>query len=157
HDLLRAGRDLEVLIAGEGEDRPRLQGLVDELGLRDRVRLLGYCGDTRAVYEALDVFVLSSLREGLPNVLLEAMALEVPVPAPRIAGVPRLIRDGANGLLVPAGSADDLTRALARLCADAGLRAELGRAGRETVGTRYSFAARMQKVGALYDQLLSRN
>jgi glycosyltransferase involved in cell wall biosynthesis len=157
HQLLRAGVDLELLIAGEGDDRDRLQALVDELGLRDRIRLLGYCGDTRALYEAMDVFVLSSLREGLPNVLLEAMALEVPVVATRIAGIPRLIRDGANGLLIPAGSLAELAASVARLCADAGLRAQLGRAGRQTVETQYSFAMRMQKLGSLYDRLLSRN
>jgi glycosyltransferase involved in cell wall biosynthesis len=155
--LLETGLDLELLIAGEGDDQPRLQALVDELGLGERVRLLGYCNDTRALYEALDVFVLSSLREGLPNVLLEAMALGVPVLATRIAGIPRLVQDGTNGLLVPGGSVAELTGALARLCADAGLQAQLGRAGRQTVETQYSFALRMQKVGALYDRLLSRN
>jgi glycosyltransferase involved in cell wall biosynthesis len=157
HELVQTGLDLQLLIAGDGDDQARLQGLVGELGLGDRVRLLGYCSDPRAVYEALDVFVLSSIREGLPNVLLEAMALEVPVVATRIAGVPRLIEDGTNGLLIPPASQPDLTRALTRLCADAPLRTELSRAGRQTVEGRYSFARRMEKIGALYDRLLSRN
>jgi glycosyltransferase involved in cell wall biosynthesis len=155
--LLGRGLDLQLLIAGDGDDQARLQGLVDELGLRDRVRLLGYCSDTRAIYEAMDIFVLSSLREGLPNVLLEAMALEVPVIATRIAGIPRLIQDGTNGLLIPAGSQDALTQALARLCADTELQTQLGGMGRQTVERQYSFAVRMQKVGALYDRLLNRN
>jgi glycosyltransferase involved in cell wall biosynthesis len=157
HQLLGAGLDLELLIAGDGDDQARLESLVAELGLRDRVRLLGYCGDTRPVYEAMDAFVLSSLREGLPNVLLEAMSLGVPVVATRIAGVPRLVQDGVNGLLVSAGSGEELTRALARICADAGLREQFRQAGRRTVETQYSFAVRMRKVGALYDQLLRRN
>jgi glycosyltransferase involved in cell wall biosynthesis len=156
HALLRTGLDLELVIAGDGDDHRRLERLIDELGVRDRVRLLGFCADPRLLYEALDVFVLSSLREGLPNVLLEAMALEVPVVATRIAGIPRLIQDGENGLLVDADNAAELTAALARLAGDAGLRSRLGQSARHTVEQRYSFARRMQKIGAIYDKLLFR-
>jgi len=152
--LVASGLDLGLIIVGEGVERSRLEALAGELRISDRVRLPGYSADPRPIYEAMDLFVLSSLREGLPNVLLEAMALEVPVLATRIAGVPRLIQDGANGVLVPPGSVDVLAQAIARLSADAGLRARLGRAGRTTVETRYSFARRMQKIGALYDALL---
>jgi glycosyltransferase involved in cell wall biosynthesis len=155
--LLQTGLDLELIIAGEGDDRPRLEALAAELGMRDRIRLLGYCSDTRPVYEALDLFALSSLREGLPNVLLEAMALKVPVVATRIAGVPRLIEDGVNGLLIAPGSVDELTQALARLAGDGQLRTQFSESGRRTIETRFSFAVRMQKIGALYDDLLSRD
>jgi len=152
--LVDSGRDLGLILVGEGDDRPRLEALTAELGMGDRVRLTGYSPDPRPIYEAMDVFVLSSLREGLPNVLLEAMALEVPVLATHIAGVPRLIEDGSNGLLIPPGSVDALVQGIARLLADGDLRARLSRAGRSTIETRYSFAERMQKIGALYDALL---
>src|SRR5262249_19681299 len=112
---------------------------------------------TRDLYEAMDLFALSSLREGLPNVLLEAMALETPVVATRIAGIPRLIRDGENGLLVEPGDEDSLTRGLTRLLGDPGLGARFSRAGRRTVETGYGFEVRMQKVRALYDGLLHTN
>jgi glycosyltransferase involved in cell wall biosynthesis len=148
------GFDLHLVIVGEGEERPRLESLVRELGLEQSVRLLGYRANLRPVYEAMDVFALSSLREGLPNVLLEAMALEVPVVATRIAGVPRLIADGTNGLLVGPGSVDELTAGIARLLPDAALRRRLAQAGRETIETRFSFASRMEKIRALYDALL---
>ena len=68
------GMDIGLLIAGEGDEREPLQTLIGQLGISDRVRLLGYRSDTRELYQGLDVYVLSSLREGLPNVLLEAMA-----------------------------------------------------------------------------------
>ena len=152
--LLKQGRDVELLIAGEGDQKPALLALIAELGVGDRVRLLGYRADTRELYQAMDVYALSSYREGLPNVLLEAMALEVPVVATRIAGVPRLIRDGENGLLVEPGDPEGLTRALTRLLDDDGLRSRLGRAGRRTIEAGYSFDVRMQKFRALYDQLL---
>jgi glycosyltransferase involved in cell wall biosynthesis len=151
--LVSEGLDVGLLIAGEGDERARLQTLIAELGLGERVRLLGYCADTRALYEAMDVYVLSSLREGLPNVLLEAMALEVPVVATRIAGVPRLVREGANGLLVEPGDAGTLAAAVKRLAIDPGLRSRLARAGRATIEQGYSFAARMEKIRQVYDDL----
>jgi glycosyltransferase involved in cell wall biosynthesis len=153
---LKDGWDVELWIVGDGDEKPRLQALINRLGIWDRVRLLGYRSDIRVVYEALDLFVLSSLREGLPNVLLEAMAMEVPVIATRIAGVPRLVQPGRNGLLVEPGSVEGLTRALRWLLGDVELQNGFRRAGRRTVETRHSFAVRMQKVRALYDTILGR-
>jgi glycosyltransferase involved in cell wall biosynthesis len=155
--LLAGGMDLGLVIVGEGDEKARLQTLIGELDRGDRIQLAGYRSDLRSLYEAMDVYALSSLREGLPNVLLEAMALEVPVVATRVAGVPRLVRSEENGLLVEPGSIDDLSAVLSRLLASDSLRGALGRAGRRTVETRYSFAARMQKIQSLYDNLLGRN
>jgi glycosyltransferase involved in cell wall biosynthesis len=154
--LLNKGLDLELVIIGDGEEQPRLQEMIEQRARGDRIRLLGYRADLRELYEAMDVFALSSLREGLPNVLLEAMALEVPVVATRIAGVPRLVADGVNGLLVHSGSVDQLAGALARLLNDADWRRKLGQAGRETIGACYSFATRMRRIEAIYDELLGR-
>jgi glycosyltransferase involved in cell wall biosynthesis len=154
--LLAGGLDLELLIAGEGDQETELRALIGSLGRGERIRLLGYWPDTREVYEAADVFALSSLREGLPNVVLEAMAMGVPVVATRIAGVPRVVRDGENGLLVAPGDGEALTRALARVLADPGLRGRLGEASRRTIEAGYSFEARMEKVRALYDSMLNR-
>ena len=116
--LLRNGRDIGLVIVGEGDEEARLRGLIAELGHDERVRLLGYRPDVPAIYQALDVFALSSHREGLPNVLLEAMAFEVPVVATSIAGIPKLISDGDNGLLVPPCEVEALADALAGLYAD---------------------------------------
>jgi glycosyltransferase involved in cell wall biosynthesis len=146
--------DLELLLVGEGEERPQLQELIDRLGRADRIRLLGHRTDVPEILEALDVFALSSLDEGLPNVVLEAMALEVPVAATRVGAVPRVITDNVNGLLVAPGDVEELTRVLARLLADAGLRRRLCEGGRKTVETRFSFVARVDKVRAIYDDML---
>jgi glycosyltransferase involved in cell wall biosynthesis len=154
--LLAAGLDAELWVAGDGDQRPDLQALIDTLRLGDRVRLLGYRADTMSLYQAMDVFALSSLREGLPNVVLEAMALEVPVIATRIAGVPRLIRDGENGLLAAPGSVDELADGLARLLTDPALRHRICRAARRAVEACYTFEVRMEKVRAIYDDLLAR-
>jgi glycosyltransferase involved in cell wall biosynthesis len=154
--LLGQGLDVELIIAGDGAQRPELEALITALGRHDRIRLTGYCSDTLALYEALDVFALSSLREGLPNVLLEAMALEVPVVATRVAGVPSLVRHEENGLLTGPGSVEGLVDSLARLLRDGGLRERLGRAGRATVAAEFSFEVRMRKIVDVLDGLLAR-
>jgi glycosyltransferase involved in cell wall biosynthesis len=153
--LLRAGKDIELVIVGDGDDRPRLRELISDLGQNERIHLLGYRSDTMEIYQAMDVLALSSLREGLPNVVLEAMALEVPVVATRVGGIPRLIRNGENGLIVEPGSSEALVPALDRLLGDESLRLRLGRAGRETIESNYSFSARMQKVRAIYEEVLA--
>jgi glycosyltransferase involved in cell wall biosynthesis len=154
-DLLKQGIDAGLVIVGEGPQQEELRRLIAELGCAQRVQLLGYRQDTRELYEAMDLFALSSVREGLPNVVLEALAVEVPVVATRVAGVPGLIRDG-NGLLVDPGSVAQLTAAMGRALHDPDLRRRLRQAGRRTVEEGYSFAVRMMKLALLYDRLLRR-
>jgi glycosyltransferase involved in cell wall biosynthesis len=150
------GLNVRLAIVGEGSDRPRLEGIIRELNLADRVTLAGWQSDVISWFEAMDVFALSSLREGLPNVLLEAMAMGVPAVATRIAGIPKLIEHNRNGLLVTAGDQTELTEALAKLLSDADLRDDLRRAARRTIETRYSFPVRMTKLARIYDDLLAR-
>jgi len=154
--LLGDGCDVELLLVGDGDEASSLRALVRELKREDRVRFVGYRSDVRAIYEALDVYALSSLREGLPNVLLEAMAMQVPVVATRIAGVPRLIQQDVNGWLVEPGDEQELASALARLYRATDTRRRLAAAGLDTIRRRYSFEARMHKMRALYDELLGR-
>jgi glycosyltransferase involved in cell wall biosynthesis len=151
--LLRDGKDIGLAIAGEGDARRELESQIAEMGVGDRVSLLGFRSDTVRLFQAFDVFALSSIREGLPNVVLEAMALEVPVVATRVAGVPALIRDGSDGLLIEAGDMGSLAQALARLHANQSLRNTLAANARATIESRYSFARRMQRVANVYDSL----
>ena len=147
---------VRLVIVGEGGERGALERLVTELKLTDRVTLAGWQADVRGYFEAMDVFALSSLREGLPNVVLEAMALEVPVVATRVNGVPRLVQDDVNGLLIDSGDVGVLSAALAKVLDDAELQARFCAAGRATVEGRFSFAGRMEKLAAMYDELLGR-
>ena len=155
-ELLRAGFDLSLLIVGEGDQESYLRSLISELGCADRVSLLGYRSDLIQLYQAMDVFALSSIREGLPNVVLEAMALEIPIVATAVAGVPQLVSDGETGLLVRPKSVTELIRALAGLLRDGQLRQRLTHSAQRLVQTRYSFAARMQRIRQIYDRLLHR-
>lgn len=152
-ELVRRGRDVQLLIAGEGAEKDNLNRLAGELGLSERVRLLGYQSDLTPLYEAFDAYALSSLREGLPNVLLEAMAMRTPVVATAVNGIPRLITAGESGELVEAGSVPALAAGLEKLVADEALRGRYAAAARKTVETRYSFAVRMGKLARVYDQM----
>ncbi len=153
--LLASGVDVELCIAGEGDQQERLGELIRSLHREDRIRLLGFQPDTTSLYEAFDVFALSSLREGLPNVVLEAMAMGIPVVATRVAGVPRLIRPEENGLLVDLGDIEELGSSLGRLLTDGELRDRLGGSGRRTVEERFSFERRMERIRKVYDELLA--
>jgi glycosyltransferase involved in cell wall biosynthesis len=155
-ELNRGGLDADLVILGDGGQRAALQALANQLGLQDRVHLVGWQANLIGWYEAMEVFTLSSLREGLPNVLLEALALEVPVVATRVAGVPRVVADGENGLLVEPGSVAALTGALARLMRDPHLQGRFRAAGRRAVEACYSFAARIDRLRSSYNRLLGR-
>jgi glycosyltransferase involved in cell wall biosynthesis len=151
--LVGEGLELELWIAGEGAEREALERRRAALRRPERVRLLGFREDTVALFEAFDVFCLSSLREGLPNVVLEAMAMEVPVLATRSGGMQGFARDGEDALLCDPGSADELAVGLRRLAGDAALRRRLAQAARQRIAREHAFAQRMRKVVAVYDRL----
>ncbi len=155
HTLIAGGQDITLVIVGEGGERANLVSLARKLGIADRIHLVGWQADVRRYFEAMDIFCLSSHREGLPNVVLEAMALEVPVVATRVNGVPRLVQHGQNGLLVEPGDPQTLTAALGTLLTDSSLRDRFRTMGRRTVETKYSFATRMNRLKQIYDELLS--
>ena len=143
--LRERGIDFECKLIGDGPDRKALPRQIARAGLETRVTLLGR-RDRREVAELLraaDVLAVPSVptrrgkREGIPVVLMEAMASGVPVVASRISGIPELVDDGVTGMLVSPGDAESLARALARLHEDPGLRQELARAGRMKVVSEF--------------------
>jgi glycosyltransferase involved in cell wall biosynthesis len=150
---IERGLDLELWIAGEGEEQERLEARMRASKHAERFALLGFQKDTLGLFEAFDLFALSSLREGLPNVVLEAMALEVPVVATRSGGMGAFGRDGVDMRLVGVGSVDELQRGIEELARDPALRAKLARAARERIERELSFTQRMRKMVALYDRL----
>lgn len=151
--LVNGGHDIGLIIAGEGHLQQALQEQIEQLGLQNRVRLAGFLSDPRELYRAIDVFVLSSLREGLPNVVLEAMASQRTVVSTRINGIPRLVEDGHNGLVVPTDDVPALTDAIRRCLDSSELRDDLAAEGRCTIEERFSFARRMEHVVNTYRSL----
>jgi sugar transferase (PEP-CTERM/EpsH1 system associated) len=153
-DRLRARHPRAVLvIAGDGPCRQDLQAQVATLGLGDRVRLLGERKDVPTVLQALDVFVLPSIAEGISNTILEAMATGVPVVATRVGGSPELVDSGATGVLVPRQDPEALAAAIGSYLADPGLLARHGRAARQRVLDRFGLATMRDAYAALYSDL----
>lgn len=161
--LLKAAADLpdlRLVIIGEGPLRNELQGMIDTLGLGERVSLLGAVSDAdlAAHYAAADLFVLSSTHrsETFALVQVEAMAAGLPVINTNLpTGVPDVSLDGITGITVPPGDQAALTDALQRLWSDAPLRARFGAAGRERAVTVYSAPAAAERFTALYEAVRS--
>ncbi len=114
HRVLQQGVALELVLAGDGEMRPEIEALIDRLGLRAQVRITGWIsGDqVRTEMLAARALVLPSFAEGLPVVIMEAMALRRPVITTFVAGIPELVRQGQDGWLFPAGDVDGLAQAM---------------------------------------------
>jgi glycosyltransferase involved in cell wall biosynthesis len=148
--LLRDRDDLYFTIAGGGPLEQALRGQLQAMGLTDRVRFLGHFHDVREVYDMLDVYVLSSTREGLPNTVLEAMAMEVPIVATDVDGVCEAVTHDREALLVPPRASDRLAQGIHAVLQDPALAGRLRRAARERVETEFSFAARMRRVEGIY-------
>jgi glycosyltransferase involved in cell wall biosynthesis len=141
-DLRRRGLDVTATIVGEGPARQEAERDLERFHLRRSVRLLGAIGqdELRDLYARSDIFCLPSFAEGIPVVAMEAMAMELPVVTTRITGIPELVDDGTNGLLVAPGRVDVLTEALERLVRAPDERRRLGTAAREKVCRDYDVA-----------------
>jgi L-malate glycosyltransferase len=143
-----------VLIAGEGPLKDQLLGQAAALGLQSQLRLLGHRPDVESVLSAMDLFVLSSVSEGLPNTVLEAMAAGLPVVSTQVGGAEEVVEDGVTGLLVPSQSVDQLATAMAALLADPGRRASMGAAGRRRVTSMFSLSETVLRYHDLYRHLI---
>lgn len=143
------------LIVGDGPQRDQLMRQAEALDIASRVTFAGERRDIPAILAAADLFVLSSVSEGLPVSILEAMASAKPVVATRVGGVAELVEDGSTGLLVDAGNASGLATALGGLIADPNRRMTMGRAGLARVKERFSNDRMVAKTAALYRDLLA--
>jgi glycosyltransferase involved in cell wall biosynthesis/peptidoglycan/xylan/chitin deacetylase (PgdA/CDA1 family) len=150
---LRSARaDVRLLIAGEGPERPSLEALTRRLALDESVTFLGFQEHVAGVLARLDVFALSSLTEGIPLALLEAMGRGLPVVATRVGGVPEVVVEEESGLLVPADDSAALAAALGRLAGDPELRVRLGAAAATRVRQHFSLEATARAYERLYDE-----
>lgn len=146
--------NLYLLLAGDGQLRASTLVVADTCGVRDHVRSIGWWnGPLERLYETIDVCALSSINEGTPVALIEAMAAGRPVVATMVGGVPDVVTDGVDGLLVPPRDLERLAGALVALCADASRRGVLGQAGRAKVATRYAAPRLVDDVERLYQEL----
>ncbi|MGZ8512761.1 MAG: glycosyltransferase [Candidatus Limnocylindria bacterium] len=157
-DILAAAPRAWLAIVGEGSlaDELRAQAAALPAPARDRVVFTGRREDVSAITADLDVAVLPSLREAQGISLLEAMARRVPVMASAVGGIPEVVTDGVDGLLVTPGDPGALAAAATRLLTDRELRGRLGDAGYRTVAERFSIDAQVRRIEELYDEELAR-
>jgi glycosyltransferase involved in cell wall biosynthesis len=146
--LVAENRNVRLRLVGDGPLRIELEARTAELGLAERVIFEGSVNQDRirSLYAGADAVALASFTEGVPVVLMEAMATERPCVATRVAGIPDLIQDGVSGLLVPPSDAAALAAALARLADGPDFALSLGRAGRQRVLERYDLARNASRL-----------
>ena len=156
--LIRAARSwrgrARLVIAGEGPDRPRLERLAHETGCTDSVVFAGLTSSVAPFYAMADVFVLPSLSEGSPNVLLEAMAAGLPIVATEAGGIPEIAVDGVTGLLVPPRDVDALACAVNALLENRSRGARLAAVAKSMAGQRYTPERRAAVLAAVYTKVL---
>lgn len=161
-DLLEAARhmlqvrpDLHFWIVGEGSLAQTLQQQAQALGIAEAVRFLGYQRDVASLMAASDLIVLPSHHESFGIVLIEAMALGKPIIASAAGGIPEVVSDGVEGLLVAPGRPFELSARALALLADPAQTAALGEAGRRRVEERFTVRLMVERVAALYRQVIA--
>jgi len=154
HQAQRACPDLFLLIAGEGKLRKTHEYRIDKLGLGSRARLIGYRSDMDEIYALTDIFVLPSLVEGMPNVLLEAMSHGKPVIATEVGGVPEIINDGVNGMIVPPGDAGALEKKILFLAEKRERRDRIGALAMKRVKEHFGLHHMIQGYHELYQRFI---
>jgi len=145
---------LRFVVAGDGEQRDEVEQLIDRLGLRGIVRLLGWRRDVPDLLHAMDVFLLTSRFEGLPRVLLQAMAAGVPVVATAVDGTPEVVRDGRSGLLIPPRDARAAADRVLELIRDPELRARCVDGGRRVLTRGFDIHRMVGDLERIYISLL---
>ncbi len=153
--LVGAGGSLHLVLAGDGEMRPQIDARIAALGLSNHVEVTGWVGSerVRSELQAARALVLPSFAEGLPVVLMEAMALQRPVITTAIAGIPELVRHGVDGWVVPAGDVDAVVQAIEScLRASADELSTMGRSARMRVRERHDVRREAAKLAELFSR-----
>lgn len=152
---LRArGVDACLLLVGDGTDRERLEQRARDAGVARDVFFLGYQKDVASLYAIADAVVLTSVNEGTPVTIIEALGAARPIVATDVGGVPDVVRDGIDGFLVDVGDTEGMAARLAEISADPALGERLGTTGRQRVLTRYAVTRLVDDIDRLYRALL---
>ncbi|HUA63062.1 MAG TPA: glycosyltransferase family 4 protein [Verrucomicrobiae bacterium] len=149
----RHGIKPKLVVLGDGAERPYIEEDVLRLRLGEQVILPGW-RPSEPYYGIADIAVLSSVTEGSPNAVLEALGARVPLVATAVGGIPEIVRDGESALLVPAGAAERMAEALKSMLANPDLAAKLAARGHEIAQEQHSPGARVRALCALYEEVL---
>jgi len=152
--LVERKKMVQLCIVGDGEERENLRRFVVEMGLESFVHFTGWVKEIETIYSGIDLLLLTSLNEGTPVAVIEALASSVPVVATSVGGVPDLIMSEQNGLLCASDDASGMTRQILRLMDDDSLAQRLSRHGRRFAAQTYSYTRLIDETDILYDYLL---
>jgi len=148
--------DARFVIAGEGELRPALEKQIKDHHLEKHVLLAGFRPDVLSLHKAFDIFVMSSVTEGLGTSLLDAMACSRAIVATRTGGIPEIVDDGGSGVLVEPRDHRGMARAIVRLLKDDALRQRMGAVGRARVSDRFTVDRMVEETAAVYARVAGR-
>jgi glycosyltransferase involved in cell wall biosynthesis len=148
---------VRLLLAGAGPQASEIDSLIKGLGLVNHVCRLGLRTDVHRLLGAADAALLSSVSEGIPLSLIEAMAAGLPVVSTRVGGVPEVVEEGRSGLLVPAGDDDALAQRILRLARNPALGQQLGQAGRERAQALFSEERMIAEYARIYREMTEKN
>jgi glycosyltransferase involved in cell wall biosynthesis len=148
--------DWELELVGDGPLEKNCRMLAARLGIADRVRFLGYQRDPASLLARASLFVLSSRSEALPRSVLEAMRAGLPIVASAVGGLPELVDNGSNGVLISNSEAGGLAKAIREMIVDADVRTAYGKASRAVYEARFRFELMLEKTAALYDTVCER-
>jgi len=155
-DLIKAIKDLDVNLAiiGDGPQRENIEKLIKELGVENKVFMLGHRDDVAEILPSLDVFVLPSSEEALGTSILEASSCGVSVVASKVGGIPECVEDGKSGFLFEAENVDELKEKLKILIENENLRKSFGEYGRKMVKEKFSVKKMVEDTKRLYEELI---
>ncbi|MCJ8503133.1 glycosyltransferase family 4 protein [Desulfatitalea alkaliphila] len=155
--ILKVFPGLKTLFIGDGPLKKELQQQINQAGLKSKVIFTGYQSNVQDFFREIDLIVLPSLSEGMPNVALEAMLFQKPVVATRVGGVPEVVLDGETGILVDPKNSEQLAEAAIRLFKNRKTLHEFGMAGKCRVLKEFSSEERIKKIARLYNEVLRNN
>jgi glycosyltransferase involved in cell wall biosynthesis len=154
-EILEQCPDVHYLIVGDGVHRAALSDLAAGLTIKNHITFAGHRTDIPNLLACCDIFILPTLKDALPTVLMESLAAEKPIVASDVGGVPEIIENGVNGLLVEPGNPSKLAEACLQLLEDNELSSQIVRAGSETLQNRFSIDLQIEQLSRMYEELTS--
>lgn len=152
--LIKDRMNCDLIFVGDGPEQSELKSMVQDLGISEYVTFLGFQAEINSLLSEFDIFILSSIREGIPVSMLEAMAMRVPVVVTNVGGIPEVIENSVDGILVESQNPEMIANALRKLGNDSSLRRKMGEAGYKKVKSLFSREAICRQYEQLYFDLL---
>ncbi len=153
--LLDKNPNIHYLIVGDGAYGASLRELAADLAIQEHVTFAGHRADIPALLSISDIFVLPTLGDALPTVLIEALAAEIPIVASNVGGVPEIVENEVNGLLVPPGDSSELTQACLQFLQNRELASQIVQVGNAIVQQRFNISVQIEKLSHIYEEVSS--